>query len=274
MKVGAFSDAVHGDTPEDVAQRSRAAGMEAVQIRTEWPGLDLLGSAVDRTRIRRAYAAAGIEIAALAAYSNILHPEPARREAALERVERIISLAPDLGADLVVTETGTFDAVDAWTSHPHNQTADAWRQLLEVTARLVTRCEREGVRLAYEPYVATVLSGAQAARRLAGEIGSPALCFVFDGAGLVTPETLPDNRQITTEACEILAGQIALAHADDVRYEEGRARWLPLGWGDLDAPAVFHGLAGAGFTGALIVEHVRKDLLPAAIAFCKEHAAG
>jgi sugar phosphate isomerase/epimerase len=274
MKVGAFSDAIHADTPEDVALRSRAAGMEVVQLRMEWPGLDLLGSAGDRARIRRAYAGAGMEIAALAGYSNILHPEPARRQAALERLERLICLAPELGADLVVTEAGTFDAVDAWASHPHNQTADAWRQLVEVTAWLVTRCEREGVRLAYEPYVATVLSGAHAAHRLSAEIGSPALCFVFDGAGLVTPETLPDNRKITAEACQILAGQIALAHADDVRYEAGRARWLPLGWGDLDAPAVFSGLAGAGFAGALIVEHVSEDLLPAAIAFCKEHGAG
>jgi sugar phosphate isomerase/epimerase len=269
IRVGAFSDAVRGATPEEVARRSAMAGMEAVQIRTQWPGLDLLGTGKDRARVRRAYTETGIEIAALAAYTNLLTPDVEGRRAAHAQLELVIRLAPEFGTDLVVTETGTFDPDDAWADHPHNHTVDAWMQLVEVTQRLTMLCEREGVRLAYEPYVATVLHSARAARRLADEVASSALWFVFDGAGLTTAQTLRDNSAITAEACELLAGRFALAHADDVRYENGRARWLPLGWGELDTNAVFAGLARAGFDGALIVEHVREDLLPEAVDFCK-----
>ncbi len=55
MKLGVFSNTVGGGSPEQVAERSRHLGIEAVQLRLEWPGLDLLVSAVDRARVRRAY---------------------------------------------------------------------------------------------------------------------------------------------------------------------------------------------------------------------------
>ena len=86
----------------------------------------------------------------------------------------------------------------------------------------------------------------------------------------MTPQTLADNAHITAEAADLLKGRIALAHADDVRYEDNAARWLPLGWGDLDAEAVFAGLAAVGFDGALIVEHLAEALVPQALAFCRE----
>ena len=273
MRIGAFSDAVGGDSPEARADRARVAGVETIQLRTEWPGLDLAGSGVDRARVRRAYEHAGVAVSALAAYSNILDPRPERRRQIHERLETLIRVAPELGTKLVVTETGTFDPEDSWADHPHNRTPEAWAELVELTGRLAQLCERAGVLLVYEPYVATVLHSAETARRLADEIASPALGFVFDAAGLMTPETLPSNREITAEACALLGSRIALAHADDVRYEDGEARWLPLGWGDLDAGAVFSGLAGAGFDGALIVEHVAEDLLRDAVAFCRERAA-
>jgi len=192
-----------------------------------------------------------------------------RRRQTHERMEQLIRLAPELGVDLVVTEAGTFNPHDHWADHPFNRTSQAWTELVEVTGRLVHLCEQQGVRLAFEPYVETVLYSADAARRLAHEIGSAALAFVFDAAGLMPPGTMSVNREVTMEACAALGDRIALAHADDVRYEDGRARWLPLGWGDLDAGAVFAGLAGAGFDGALIVEHVAEDLLPDALAFCR-----
>jgi len=270
VKIGAFSDAVGGDSPEATADRARAAGVEAVQLRPEWPGLDLVGSGADRARVRRAYERAGIVVAALAAYSNLLDPRPERRRQIHDRIEQLIRVAPELGTSLVVTEVGTFDPQDNWADHPHNRTPAAWAELVEVTGRLVRLCEQVGVQLVYEPYVATVLHSAAAARRLCDEIDSPALGFVFDAAGLMTPAALPSNRSVTAEACALLGDRIALAHADDVRYDGDQARWLPLGWGDLDARAVFAGLARAGFDGALIVEHVAEDALPAAVAFCRD----
>lgn len=269
MKVGVFSDAIGGTTPEEVAERTATAGVDAVQLRLTWQGFDLLERAPDRARVRRAYEQAGVEIAALAAYTNLLDPHPQRRQANRERLVQTIRVAADLGTAVVVTESGTYHPDDAWSDHPNNHTAAAWDALVEVTGQLAAICEREGLTLVYEPYVNTVLASAPAARRLADTIASPALAFVLDSAGLVTPETLPDNRRITAEAVDLLQRRIALAHADDVRYEGGKARWLPLGWGELDAGAVFEGLAEASFDGALIVEHLAEALVPEALAFCR-----
>lgn len=71
MRLGVFSNTISGSSPEEVAECSRAAGVEAVQLRLEWLGLDVEGRAADRVRVRRAYEAAGIEVAAVAAYTNL-----------------------------------------------------------------------------------------------------------------------------------------------------------------------------------------------------------
>jgi sugar phosphate isomerase/epimerase len=273
MKLGVFSETVRADSPEAVAARTRALGVEAVQLRATWEGLDLAGSRADRARVRRAYEQAGVTVAALAAYTNLLDPLPARRRANQEQLEHLSGVAAELGTRVIVTETGSYDAASSWNDHPHNHTPAAWAELVEVTGRLVRRCEREGVVLAYEPYVNSVLDSAPAARRLAEEIGSPALAFVFDPAGLTTAATISRNRVITLEALALLRGRLALAHADDVRYEDGTARWLPLGWGELDAAAVFEGLTTAGFAGALIIEHLAESLVPQALAFCRTRLA-
>lgn len=273
MKLGVFSETVHAGSPEEVAVRTRALGVEAVQLRAKWEGLDLAGSRAERARVRRAYEQAGVTVAALAAYTNLLDPLPARRRANQEQLEHIIGVAAELGTRIVVTETGSYDPASSWNDHPHNHTPAAWTELVEVTGRLVRHCEREGIVLAYEPYVNSVLDSAAAAQRLAEEIGSPALSFVFDPAGLTTAATIGRNRIITLEALALLRGRVALAHADDVRYEDGTARWLPLGWGDLDAAAVFEGLTATGFEGALIIEHLAESLVPQALAFCRSRLA-
>ena len=274
MKIGIFSNTVSGGTPEEVAARTRALGVEAVQLRTEYTGLDLLGCMAHRTRVRRAYEAEGVAVVALAGYTNLLDPVPERRRANQEQLEHLIGVAAELGTRIVVTETGSYDPANSWNDHPHNHTPAAWVELVEVTGRLIRRCEREGIVLAYEPYVNSVLDSAPAAHRLAGEIGSSSLAFVFDPAGLTTAAMVARNRVITLEALALLRGRIALAHADDVRYEDGSARWLPLGWGQLDAGAVFEGLSAAGFEGALIIEHLPESLVPEALAFCRERLTG
>lgn len=271
MKLGVFSNTVGGGSPEQVAERSRHLGIEAVQLRLEWPGLDLLVSAVDRARVRRAYESVGIEIAALAAYTNLMAPDPQTRRRNHSWFSAVARVAPELGTRLVVTESGSYHPTDTWQDHPANHTPQAQTDLAEVIAPLAELCEGEGVTLALEPYVANVLASAGQATQLAATIGSPALGFVLDTAGLVTPETLPRNADVTAEALIALAGRIVLAHTDDVRYDAaGQATWLPLGWGDLDAEAFLHGLAHSGFQGALIIEHLAEALVPQALAFCRE----
>lgn len=270
MKIGVFSDTIRGHSPEEIAMRSQALGIDTVQLRPSWPGLDLLGNVTDRTRVRRAYEGAGVTIAALAGYTNLLDPIPERRQANRAALERLIASARDLGTGIVVTEAGSYDPTSSWNDHPHNHTAAAWAEFVEVTGALVRVCEHEGVTLAFEPYVNSVLDSASAAHRLAAQIDSPALAFVFDGAGLTSVATVDQNRAITLQALALLQGHIALAHADDVRYEDGKARWLPLGWGELDADAVFEGLVASGFEGALIIEHLAESLVPEALTYCRE----
>src|SRR5438105_2528475 len=101
MKLGVFSQTIGGASPEEVAQHTAALGVEAVQLRLDWPGLDLVGSGQDRARVRRAYAGSGVEVAALAAYTNLLAPDPYQRRSHREWFAHVLSVAAELGTRLV-----------------------------------------------------------------------------------------------------------------------------------------------------------------------------
>ena len=74
-------------------------------------------------------------MAALAAYTNLMAPDPVRTSENRERCEAALRVAGELGTNLVVTETGSYHPHDSWSrpsGQPHG--AEAWAELVEVTA--------------------------------------------------------------------------------------------------------------------------------------------
>ena len=59
------------------------------------------------------------------------HPDPAVRQAGLERLRKVIVAAPLLGATGITLCTGTRDPDNMWRWHPDNDSADAWNDLVE-----------------------------------------------------------------------------------------------------------------------------------------------
>jgi sugar phosphate isomerase/epimerase len=224
-------------------------------------------------RIRIAAAARGVTLAAVSGTFNMIHPDPGQRRAALERLRVLAGACKPLGVPVVTLCTGTRDPEDMWRRHPDNDTAAAWRDLLDSMFVAVGVAEEAGVTLAFEPEVANVVDTAAKGRRLLDEVGSPRLKVVMDGANLFRAGDLARMRDVLDEAFALLGKDIVLSHAKDLTHD-GEAGHAAAGTGRLDYDHYLALLRSAGYDGPLILHGLSEAQVGASVAFLRGKLAG
>ena len=213
----------------------------------------------------------GIEAAALSGTYNMIDPDPVRRSAGGEGLDRLIALAPQLKTGIVTLCTGSRDPGDMWKSHPDNNSADAWADLLPQVARAVETAERHGIVLGVEPEVSNTVNTPLKARRLLDEIASPHLKIVMDGANIFGKGDFARMGDHLRATFDLLGEDIVLAHAKDVD-QEGEAGSLPAGLGRLDFPLYFDLLKQSGYNGAIILHALDQAQAPTALSFVRKNS--
>ena len=122
--------------------------------------------------------------------------------------------------------------------------------------------------LAIEPEISNVVRSPAAARRLLDELRSPRLRVVIDPANLFDAgdpsRQVANSEAVLTEAFELLAGDIVLAHAKDVT-EHGA--FAAAGQGDVDWERYLTLLAGGGYTGGLVMHGLDEADVAGSTAF-------
>lgn len=174
-----------------------------------------------------AFRQAGIQIAVLGCYVNIIDPDPVKRTRALNDFSTHLRLARDFGASLVGTETGSGYTAD-------NFTEDAFMQVVISVKAMVAEAERFGVTIGIEAGINHPLHSAELTKRLLDEVSSNNLQVIFDAANLMTPENYLQQKQIVAEALELLGDRIAVLHLKDFTIQDGRLEIVPAGRGLLD----------------------------------------
>jgi len=206
----------------------------------------------------------GVELVALSATWNMAHPDKAVRQRGLHQLRAMVPTAKALNIPLITLCTGTRDAADQWHHHPDNITPEAWADMRETMAEALSIAEQAGVSLGVEPELGNVVSSAAKAKQLLGEMKSPCVKIVLDAANLFERESLGDQRHIVSQAAELLAGSIAMAHAKD-RKPDGS--FVAAGQGVLDYPHFLNALHGAGFDGPLITHGLTAEEAPGVAEF-------
>jgi sugar phosphate isomerase/epimerase len=268
MQLGIFARTFAGSGPVPVLAAVRAAGYSLTQYNMVCSGLPAMPDVIpDETMAALSAAAAqgGVEILAMSATYNMIHPDPAVREAGHARLETLAAASRGV-TGLLTLCTGTRDAEDQWRAHPDNETPEAWRDLLASMERAVSIAERHDLDLGIEPEFANVVSSAQRARRLIEEIASPRLKIVLDPANLFEAASQGDQRRIVASSIETLADRIVMAHAKD-RTPEGA--FTTAGTGVLDYPHFLSCLRSAGFDGPIVTHGLTAAEAPAVAAFLR-----
>jgi len=272
MKLGIFTEYVAAETVEELAFRIGEMELHSVVL-SSYPGLDLdpeRPSAEHCRRVKSAFAQAGVEIAAVSGYSNLLHPDRATREDIHRRFIGGMRLCEGIGAPMLCTETGTFHPRDEWEWSPSNATEQAMEHLVDAVRPLAEEAGRSGIVLGFEPYVMNVVHSPQRAVEFMRRLAMPNAKLVADPAGMLTQLTLGAQKALLPEMFRCIAPYIGLVHVEDCRPDpEGHFRWLGAGEGEIDYALFMDLLADCGYDGPYILEHLTMERIPGSRDFVR-----
>ena len=252
MRLGIFARTFPGTDPAVVLGAVRDAGYRCAQFNMACAGLPPMPDAIGPdviTAITAAVRATGIDLVALSATYNMVHPDKAVRDAGRHRLRPILAAARALAIPLVTLCTGTRDPDDQWRFHPDNARPEAWADLCREMEAALAMADAEGIDLGIEPEQANVVTSAGDARRLIADMGSARLRIVLDPANLFEAATPEQARRIVAAAVERSGEAIAMVHAKD-RAADGA--FATAGTGVVDFADFFARLARVGFDGPVV----------------------
>jgi sugar phosphate isomerase/epimerase len=267
VRLGIFAKTFAGSGPVTVLRAARAAGFASVQYNLACSNLPAMPDALTEAQaaaVAQASAATGVAIAAVSGTYNMIHPDPAVRATGLRRLGVLIDHAAAMGTGMVTLCTGTRDPDDQWRHHPDNATPEAWGDLLAEMAKACALAEPKGVKLGIEPELANVVSDAPRARALIDRLQSPALAIVLDPANLFEVVPLSRQRDILSQAVDLLSDRIVMAHAKD---RDAQGGFATAGQGVVDFPHFLARLRAAGFDGDLVTHGLTAAEAPDVATF-------
>jgi sugar phosphate isomerase/epimerase len=266
--LGIFTNVISARDHHERADRIVELGFNCVQLEPLTPR----DAITPQTMAAEAapYHAAGLTVAAVAGYTNLVNPDATICERHLAELERVLAATPAAGCTDCCTETGTRNPSDQWLSHPSNTDQATWNLMLAAIDRLLPIAEAAGSRLAIEGYVENVVRTRSDVMRLLAQRSSPALAVVLD------PNNLYEQEMLTQQADELpaivasLAPHAAIAHAKDVVYHYGSIDTPRAGTGVLDWPLFTRLLDQHCPDLPLILEHLSEDQIPQVLGFVRE----
>lgn len=270
MKPGIFAKTFTGSTPLAVLRAAAKCGYASVQYNMACSGIGSLPETIVPEipeSIRFACQMTGIEIAAISATYNMIHPDLAKREAGRRSFAEIARTASSMGSRLLTVCSGSCNAQDQWSHHPDNQSPAAWREMLHEFEALIAIGEQYDIFIGVEPELANIVDGAAKARLLIDTLGSPRIRIVLDPANLFEVATKEARCRIIAEAVDVLADSIIMAHAKD-RNADGS--FATAGKGVIDFDHFVSCLNGIGFGGSLVTHGLSEDEAGGVAAFLTE----
>jgi sugar phosphate isomerase/epimerase len=270
MHLGIFARTFPGTDPDTVLLAAAQAGFGVVHYNMSCSGLSPALESVPPAVADEVADAANrheMEICGVSATYNVIHPDPEVRRHGMARFSGIAEVAPIIGTDLLTICTGTRDPDDMWRAHPDNAASEAWRDLLTAMEQMIRVADEHDVRIGVEPELGNVVSSAATARRLLDELQSDRIRIVLDAANLFEAGSCDDQHGVVSEAIELLADRIVVAHAKD-RARDGSP--CAPGRGIIDFDHYVHELTRAGFCGPLVAHGLPAEDAPATARFLRE----
>lgn len=272
MEIGIFSRTFERPNLAATLDAIQAAGLYEIQFNLEAAGIANMPEVITpelASTIQHEITARGLRMAAVSGTFNIIHPDPAQREAGMRSLRAIAAACKAMGTSIITLSTGTRNAENMWRAHPANNSAEAWQDMLVSMHAIAAIGAEYDVIMAFEPEVSNVVDSAQKARQLLDILQSPHVKVVIDGANLFHTGELPAMQQILEEAFALLGADIVLAHAKDIN-QDGEAGHEAAGQGLLDYALYIGLLREYGYTGPLVLHSLTEEQVPGCVQFLRE----
>lgn len=236
MKIGISTLGFTNHSNAELARELAAAGIRTVQLflsQTDsrfWKyngRADVSSLIPDKcVEIGKVYRQAGITIHSLGVYTNLIHPDPAERQANLAYFESMLSVGDHMGVNTFITEAGHFhDPKAPEPAIPLHFQEEVWKQMVATGRELARMASGYQARILLEPFYRGFLASAKRLRLFLEEINSPHVRALLDPANLIEINDLE-------EMFAQLSPWIDCIHAKDRKLHVDRG--VAAGKGDLD----------------------------------------
>jgi len=219
IAVGIFNGYFPYTLAESI-KRIKALGFSAVQLDLCFKDMKL--EAADLTQekchiIRDAFRDANLPIVAISGYTNIVHPDTAKRKANIDYLKTLLKFARDLGTPYVISETGTFDPDSDWVYHPKNGTEEGYEAIRATILDLARYAYDNGSVFLIENYVNNIIGSVDQVLRLFGDIDHPGLGLLMDPTNYFNDNNIDDVDGELNRIFNALGNRIKIAHAKDCK---------------------------------------------------------
>lgn len=244
------------DDPEALAQEHRKLGYTAAYC----PPAKVEDS--DRCRaIEKAFASAGVAIAEVGAWVNMLDPDPEKRRKNLEYVTQRLALAEAVGALNCVDIAGSYNK-DVWYGpHPRNLSKEFFDATVENCRRLIDAVKPKRTKLTIEMMGWIVPDGPDSYLRLIRAVDRPAFAVHMDVCnGINSPERFYNNAAFIRECFSKLGRYIQSCHAKDLEWKtELNVHFVEVipGRGSVDYSTYLSEIAKLPQRPPLMLEHLK-----------------
>ncbi|MDR0719748.1 MAG: sugar phosphate isomerase/epimerase [Treponema sp.] len=243
ISVGIFTG-YYPYTIDEVIKRIKAHNFSCVQLDVEFKNLDATKEPLTKQQavlIRDKFRDANLPIVAVSAYTNLVHPDKAKKEANIKYVKMMMERALDLGCPYVVSETGTKNRESDWVWHDDNASEAAYEEACEVIYDLCKFGRDAGASFLTENYVNNIVGSVEQIQRLFKDINMPNLGLLCDPTNYFNDSNIENVDLQLRRIFDALGDRMIVAHAKDckraVNTEEKHAH--------IDASAA-HSFRGSG----------------------------
>jgi sugar phosphate isomerase/epimerase len=230
---------------EETARRIRALNFNTVQLDVVFKDMQTGLGELDQAKckkIRDTFRDYNLPVCCVSGYTNLVHPDPVKRKANIDRLKELLHFANELGSPYVISETGTFDADSDWVAHPKNKTEDGYQQCLDVIGELVQYARSQGAYFLVETYVNNVIGSVEEVLRLFSDINDDRLGLLMDPTNYFELHNIDKMDETLNSIFNALSSKVMMSHAKDVKKAtDGHGVKMS----DIDASEA-HALRGVG----------------------------
>lgn len=236
-------------------------------------------AAQDCAAYRRFMAGQGLDLAQFAiTYRECLYsPDRAQRESVSARIRRGTEIAAQLEAQAFLLRPGSLNPAGPWTPHRDNHRPEHVETLVDTLRPLARVAEQEGVLLAMETHAISIMDPPVKCREIVERVGSANLRLIMDPVNhFACLQQVYHSTDWVNHIYDEMGAIAPLAHIKDLKVSNGLVLHIDQevpGEGELDLALVlkrFHALHPDGYG---LIEHLRQDQIPLAVANVRRTAA-
>ena len=236
-------------------------------------------TAQDCKTYRQFIAEEALDLAQFAITYNecLFHPDKVQRVDAIEKINRGTEIATQLGAQAFLIRPGGLNPAGPWTPHRDNHLPENTSRLIDTLKPIAQKAELEGVLLAMETHVVSIMDPPDKCREIVESVGSDNLRLIMDAVNhFQSLKQVYNSTDFLNHIFDSIGDLAPVAHIKDLKISNGLVLHIDQevpGEGELDVALMLKRFDALYPNGYGLIEHLSLSQIPLANANVRRIAA-